>query len=60
MAGFVLNTKYHFSIRMFSNMAVMVEIVSKRVEFSCALSVFVLELFFLSARLLRGICPPDY
>ena len=46
MAGLVLNTKYHLSIRMFSNMAVMVEIVSQRVEFSCALSVFVLELFF--------------
>ena len=38
-AGFVLNAIC--PLENFSNMAVMVEIVSRRVEFSCALSVFV-------------------
>ena len=38
-AGFVLNAIC--PLEYFSNMAVMVEIVSRRVEFSCALSVFV-------------------
>ena len=37
-AGFVLNAI--FPLEYFSNMAVMDEIVSQRVEFSCALSVF--------------------
>ena len=39
-AGFVLNA-IQCPLEYFSNMAVMVEIVSRRVEFSCALSVFV-------------------
>ena len=38
-AGFVLNAI--FPTEYFSNIAVMDEIVSQRVEFSCALSVFV-------------------
>ena len=38
-AGFVLNAIC--PLEYFSNMTVMVEIVSRRVEFSCALSVFV-------------------
>ena len=38
-AGFVLNAI--FPLEYFSNMAVMDEIVSQRVEVSCALSVFV-------------------
>ena len=38
-AGFVLNAV--FPLEYFSNMAVMVEIVSRRVEFFCALSVLV-------------------
>ena len=37
-AGFVLNAIC--PLEYFSNMAVTVEIVSRRVEFSCALSVF--------------------
>ena len=39
VVGFVLNAIC--PLEYFSNMAVMVEIVSRRVEFSCALSVFV-------------------
>jgi len=42
-------------------MAVMDEIVSKRVEFSCALAVFVKERsFFLRIELRRGFSPPGY
>ena len=37
------------------------ESVSERVDFFCALSVFVLERsFFLRIWLLRGFCPPGY
>ena len=46
MAGFVINAI--FPLEYFSNMAVVNEIVSQRVEFSCALSVFVyVRSFFL-------------
>ena len=48
-AGFVLDAI--FPLEYFSNMAVMDEIVSQRVEFSCALSVFCVRAFFLSANL---------
>ena len=48
-AGFVLNVICPSEY--FSNMAVMVEIVSRRVEFSCALSVFFVGAFFLPAKL---------
>ena len=51
-AGFVLNAI--FPLEYFSNMAVMDEIVSQRVEFSCALSVFCVRAFFLSANLTSG------
>ena len=59
MAGFILNAIS--PLECFSNMTVMVEIVSQRVEFSCTLSVFALELFcYLRSILLKGFCPPDY
>ena len=43
-------------------MAVMDEIVLQRVEFSCALSVFCVRVFFLSANLTLGedFFPPGY
>ena len=59
MAGFVSNAIC--PLECFSNMAMMVDIVPERVEFSCARSIFVLELpFYLRSELLRGFCLPDH
>ena len=58
MTGFTLNAICR--LECFSNMAVMVEIVSQSVEFSCALPVFEFELFVLSAKCTsERICPSD-
>ena len=55
VAGFVLDAI--FPLECFSNMAVLDEIVSQRVEFFCALSVFVYERNTIFPRL-GGLQPP--